>query len=128
MKNAEAREFAFESFIVAFAPGNEQMIDQYFAEDVEFFNHSLAKSFTLNQVKVGAKEAYKKYQNLKSELKEVIVEGDKIAFRVEQQAFYVPDEENIKMEVMNMYTLVDGKVKVWRLWEQGYIKTVAGEN
>lgn len=71
MKNTEAREFAFESFIVAFAPVNEQMIDQYFAEDVEFFNHSLAKSFTLNQVKVGAKSdkntiynAKKYYMNL----------------------------------------------------------------
>jgi hypothetical protein len=97
------------------------MIDHYFDADIEFFNHALEKSFSLSQIKTGAKEAYKKYKNLQSELKELILEGNPIAFRVQQLAIYEPDGEQIKLEVMNMYTCVDGKVKPWRLWDHGYI-------
>lgn len=116
MTNEEARKFAFDSFVTAFEAGNEQMIDQYFSADLEFRNHSVAKNYSLEQIKMSVLEVYKKYQDLKSEIKDVIVQGDRIAFRVEQHAFFVPDDEHVNMDVMNLYKLVDGKVTEWRLW------------
>lgn len=116
MTNNDARKFAFDSFVTAFEAGNEEIIDQYFAADLKFRNHSVAKNYSLDQIKMSVLEVHKKYQKLKSEIKDVIVEGNCIAFRVEQHAFFVPDDEYVNMDVMNLYTLVDGKVKEWRLW------------
>jgi limonene-1,2-epoxide hydrolase len=116
MTNEEARKFAFDSFVTAFEAGNEHIIDQYFAADLEFCNHSVAKNFSLHQIKLSVLEVHKKYQDFKSEVKEVVVEGNRIAFRAEQRAFFVPDDEYVKLNVMNLYTLTDGKVKEWRIW------------
>lgn len=116
MTNEEARLYAFDSFVTAFEAGNESMIDQYFAGDLEFCNHSVARNYNLQQIKLSVIEAQKKYQDLKSEIKDVIVEGNCITFRVEQQAFFVPDNEYVTMSVMNLYKLKDGKVNEWRLW------------
>ncbi len=116
MTNEEAIKFAFDSFVTAFEAGNEHMIDQYFATDLEFRNHSVAKNYSLHQIKLSVLEVYKKYRDLKSEVKDVIVEGNHIAFRVEQHAFFAPDDEYVNMDVMNLYKLTDGKVKEWRLW------------
>ncbi len=116
MTNEEARQFALNSFVTAFEAGNEPMIDQYFAADLEFYNHSVNRSYRLEQIKLSVLEVHKKYRNLKSEIKEVIVEGNRIAFRVEQHAFFVPDDEYVNMDVMNLYTLINGKVKEWKLW------------
>ena len=116
MTNEEARKFAFDSFVTAFEAGNEQMIDQYFAADLEFRNHSVARNYSLHQIKLSVLEVYKKYRDLKSEIKDVLVEGNHIAFRVEQHAFFVPDDKYVNMDVMNSYKLIDGKVKEWRLW------------
>ena len=116
MTNIDARKFAFDSFVTAFEAGNEQMIDQYFAADLEFRNHSVAKNYSLDQIKMSVLEVHKKYRDLKSDVKDVIVEGNRIAFRVEQHAFFVPDDEYVNMDVMNIYILTDGKVKEWRLW------------
>jgi limonene-1,2-epoxide hydrolase len=116
MTNEEARKFALDSFVNAFEAGNEHNIDQYFTSDLEFYNHSVARSYSLQQIKLSVLEVHKKYRDLKSEIKNVIVENNCIAFRVEQHAFFVPDDEYVKMDVMNLYTLVDGKVKEWRLW------------
>jgi limonene-1,2-epoxide hydrolase len=116
MTHEEAKKFAFDSFVTAFEAGNEHIIDRYFAADLEFYNHSVARSYSLHQIKLSVLEVHKKYQELKSEVKDVIVEGNCIAFRVEQHAFYVPDDEYVNMDVMNLYKLTDGKVKEWRLW------------
>lgn len=116
MTNEEAKKFAFDSFVTAFEAGNETMIDQYFSADLTMYNHSASRSYTLDQIKVSVLEVHKKYLDLQSEVKEVITEGNHIAFRVEQHAFFLPDDEQVNMDVMNLYTLVDGKVKEWRLW------------
>lgn len=121
MTNEQARQFVTESFIDAFEANQdgklkEAAIDSFFHHDLEMYNHSVLRHYTLDQIKMSVLEVYKKYQNLTSELKDVIVEGNRIAFRVEQHAFFVPDEEYVNMDVMNLYTLVDGKVKNWRLW------------
>ena len=116
MTNEEAKNFAFDSFVTAFEAGNEHKIDQYFSDDLEFCNHSVAKNYSLHQIKLSVLEVHKKYQNLKSEIKDVIVEDNHIAFRVEQNAFFVPDDEYVNMDVMNLYKLTDGKVREWRLW------------
>jgi len=116
MTNEEARKFALDSFVTAFEAGNEHIIDQYFADDLKMYNYSVSRSYSLHQIKLSVLEVHKKYQDLKSAIKDVIVEGDRIAFRVEQHAFFVPDDEYVNMDVMNLYMLVDGKVKEWRLW------------
>lgn len=116
MTHEEARKFAYDSFVLAFEEDNEYVIDQYFSPDLDFYNHSVTRKYTLQQIKMSVLEVHKKYQNLKSEVKDVIVEGDRIAFRVEQHAFFVPDDEYVNMDVMSLYTIVDGKVKNWRLW------------
>ncbi len=121
MTNEEASKFALDSFVTAFEAGNESIIDRYFAADLEFRNHSVAKNYTLQQIKLSVLEVQKKYRNLTSEIKDVIVEDHSIAFRVEQQAFFVPDDEYVHMDVMNLYKLVDGKVKEWRLWFSQYV-------
>ncbi len=53
------------------------------AADLEFFNPSIPKILSLNQIKLSVLEAHKKNQELKSEVKDVFVEGNNIAFRVE---------------------------------------------
>ncbi len=116
MTNEEARKFAFDSFLTAFEAGNEGMINNYFSNDLKMYNHSVSRNYSLEQIKSAVLEVHKKYQNLKSEIKDVIVEDNRIAFRVEQHAFFVPDDEDVNMDVMNIYTLTDGKVKEWRLW------------
>jgi len=114
--NEEATQFAFNSFVKAFEAGNEHMIAEYFTADLVFYNHSVAKSYSLDEIKASILKVHKKYKNLKSAVKDVIVEGNRMAFRAEQQAFFVPDDKNVTMDIMNLYTLVDGKVKEWRLW------------
>lgn len=116
MTTEEAQKFVFDSFVTAFESGNEHLIDQYFDADLEFYNHSVARNYSLQQIKSSALKVHKKYLDLKSELKDVIVQDNRIAFRVEQHAFFVPDDEYVNMDVMSLYKLVDGKVKEWRLW------------
>lgn len=116
MTHAEARKFAYDSFVIAFEAGNESIIDQYFTSDLEFYNHSVARSYPLQQIKLSVLEVHKKYRHLKSEITDVVVEDDRIAFCVEQHAFFVPDNQYVTMAVMNLYKLVNGKVKEWKLW------------
>lgn len=117
MTNNDANKFAFDSFVTAFAPGNEHMIGQYFDSDLILFNHSVSKHFDLNNLKSRLPSIHKKYQDLKSEIQNVIVENDCIAFHVKQNAFYVPDNKYVTLDVMNLYKLSDGKVKEWQIWE-----------
>lgn len=116
MTNSEASRFAFDSFVTAFAVENEHMLDQYFSSDLILFNHSVSKQFDLNDLKSRLPNIHKKYQDLKSEIKEVIVENGCIAFHVKQKAFYVPDNMRVILDVMNLYKLSDGKVKEWQMW------------
>lgn len=117
MTNNDANKFAFESFVTAFAPGNEHLIDQYFDSDVVLFNHSVSKQFTLNDIKARLPNIHKKYQDLKSDIKDIIVENDCIAFHVKQNAFYAPENKHVTLDVMNLYKLSNGKVKEWQIWE-----------
>jgi hypothetical protein len=117
MANNDAKKFAFASFVTAFTPGNEHMIDQYFNSDLILFNHSVSKQFNLNDLKSRLPKIHKKYQDLKSEIKEIIVENNHIAFHVKQNAFSVHAHKHITLDIMNLYKLYDGKVKEWQIWE-----------
>src|SRR3989344_5365942 len=116
MINNDANKFAFDSFVTAFAPGNEHMLDKYFASGLIMFNHSVSKQFDLNDLKSRLSNIHKKYKDLKSEVKDVIAGEDRIAFRVEQKATHTPDGKPVKLDVMNLYKLESGKVKEWRIW------------
>jgi hypothetical protein len=59
------------------------------------------------------------FKDLKSEIKDVIADEDRIAFRVEQNAIFYkhnPDGIQIKLDAMNLYKLESGKVKKWQIW------------
>ena len=116
MTNIDANKFAFDSFVTAFAPGNDDMLDRYFSSDLLLLNHSVSKQFDLNDLKSRLPNIQKKYKDLKSEIKDVIVENDRIAFHVKQKAFYVPDNKHVILDVMNLYKLSNGKVKEWQIW------------
>lgn len=114
-----AHKFAFDSFVTAFAPGNEQMLDQYFASDLIMFNHAMSKQLDLNDLKSRLPNIHKIFKDLKSEIKDVIADEDRIAFRVEQNAKFLkhkPDGVQVKLDVMNLYKLESGKVKEWQIW------------
>ena len=117
MTNIDANKFAFDSFVTAFAPGNEHLIDHYFDSALILFNHSVSKQYNLNDLKSRLPNIHKKYQNLNSELKDVIVENNRIAFHVKQHVFSVSENKHVTLDIMNLYTLSDGKVKEWRMWE-----------
>jgi hypothetical protein len=117
MSNDDANKFVFDSFVTAFAPGNKHMLDQYFDSDLILFNHSVSKQFDLNDLKSRLPNVHKKYQDIKSEIKDVIVENDRIAFHVKQNVFSVLDNKHVTLDVMNLYKLSDGKVKEWKIWE-----------
>jgi hypothetical protein len=117
MISRDTNKFTFDSFVTAFAPGNEYMIDEYFDSELILFNHSVSKKFDLNTLKSRLPNVHKKYQNITSEIKDVIVENDRIAFHVEQNAFSVLDNKYITLDVMNLYKLSNGKVKEWHIWE-----------
>lgn len=116
MTKNDANKFAFDSFVIAFAPGNEPMLEQYFSTDLVLFNHSVSKQFDLNDLKSRLPNIHKKYMDLTSEIKDLFVENDRIAFHVKQNAFYVPDSKHVTLDVMNLYKLSDGKVKEWQMW------------
>lgn len=116
MTNNDANKFVFNSFVTAFAPGNEHMLDEYFSSDLILFNYSVSKQFDLNDLKSRLPNIHKKFQDLKSEIKYLIVEGNRIAFHINQNAFYVPDNMHVRLDVMNCYNLSDGKVKEWQMW------------
>ena len=119
MTNNDTNKFAFDSFVTAFTPGNEQMIDQYFDSSLILFNHSVSKQFDLNDLKSRLPNVHKKYQDLKSEIKDVIEDQDRLAFRVEQNALFFkhnPLGTQVKLDVMNLYKLESGKVKEWQIW------------
>ena len=114
-----AHTFAFDSFVTAFEPGNEQMLDKYFASDLIMFNHTMSKQLDLNDLKSRLPAIHKIFKDLKSEVKDVTTEEDRIAFRVEQNAMFykhVPEGAPVKLDVMNLYKLESGKVKEWQIW------------
>jgi DNA-binding transcriptional MerR regulator len=114
-----AHKFAFHSFVTAFSAGNEHMLDQYFCSDLIMFNHSVSKQFNLNDLKSRLPNLQRIFKNLKSEIKDVIAEKDRIAFRVEQNAIFtkdIPDGIQVRLDVMNLYTLESSKVKEWQIW------------
>ena len=114
-----AHKFAFDSFVTAFEPGNEQMLDKYFASDLMMFNHSMSKQLGLNDLKSRLPNIHKIFKDLKSEIKDVTADEDRIAFRVEQNAMFykhAPDGVQVKLDVMNLYKLESGKVKEWQIW------------
>ena len=116
MTSNDANKLAFDSFVTAFSPGNEHLLDQYFASDLILFNHSVCKQFDLNDLKSRLPNIHKKYKDLKSEIKDVIVENDRIAFHVKQNAFYTPENKHVTLDVMNLYKLSNGKIKEWQIW------------
>jgi predicted ester cyclase len=112
-------KFAFDSFVTAFAPGNAQMLDKYFSPDLIMINHSMSKQLDLNDLKSRLPTLHKIFKDLKSEVKDVTAEEDRIAFRVEQNAVFsrhVPDGVQVRLDVMNLYKLESGKVKEWQIW------------
>ena len=114
-----AHEFAFNSFVTAFSPGNEHLLDQYFSPDLIMFNHAMSKQLGLNDLKSRLPNLQKILKDLKSEIKDVIAEEDRIAFRVEQNAMFhkhIPDGVQVRLDVMNLYKLESGKVKDWQIW------------
>lgn len=114
-----AHRFAFDSFVTAFEPGNEQMLDQYFAANLIMFNHAMAKQLDLNDLKSRLPTIHSIFKDLKSEIKDIITDEDRIAFRVEQHAMFYkhkPDGVPVRLDVMNLYKLESGKVKEWQIW------------
>lgn len=124
MRNEElfvgfAHKFAFDSFVTAFEPGNEHLLDKYFSSDLIMVNHAMAKQLDLNDLKSRLPNLQKIFKDLKSEVKDVIADEDKIAFRVEQNAIFhkhVPEGVPVKLDVMNLYKLESNKVKEWQIW------------
>lgn len=124
MRNEElfagfAHKFAFESYVTAFELGNEQMLDHYFDSDLIMFNHAMSKQLDLNDLKSHLPRIHKIFKDLKSEVKDVIADEDRIAFRVEQNALFFkhkPDGVQVKLDSMNLYKLESGKVKEWQIW------------
>lgn len=114
-----AHKFAFDSYVTAFAPGNEQMLDKYFASDLMMFNHAMSKHLDLNDLKSRLPNLQKIFKDLKSEIKDVIADEDRIAFRVEQNAMFYknkPAGAQVRLDSMNLYKLESGKVKEWQIW------------
>ncbi len=114
-----AHKFAFDSYVTAFAPGNEQMLDKYFASDLIMFNHTASKQFDLNDLKSLLPRLHSIFKDLKSEVKDVTAEEDRIAFRIEQNAIFtkhLPEGVQIRLDAMNLYKLESGKVKEWQIW------------
>lgn len=114
-----AHKFAFDSYVTAFAPGNEQMLDKYFAPELMMINHAMSKQLDLNDLKSRLPDLQKIFKDLKSEIKDVIADEDRIAFRVEQNAKlykHKPDGAQVKLDSMNLYKLESGKVKEWQIW------------
>lgn len=114
-----AHKFAFDSYVTAFAPGNEQMLDQYFSSNLIMFNHAMSKQLDLNDLKSRLPNIHKMFKDLKSEIKDIIADEDRIAFRVEQNAIFFknkPDGIKVKLDTMNLYKLESGKVKEWQIW------------
>jgi DNA-binding transcriptional MerR regulator len=124
MRNEElfsgfAHQFAFDSYITAFAPGNEQMLDQYFSSDMIMFNYAMSKQLDLTELKSLLPVIHNIFKDLKSEVKDVITEENRIAFRIEQNAIFTkhnPEGIPIKLDAMNLYKLENGKVKEWKIW------------
>lgn len=114
-----AHEFAFHSYVTAFSPGNEHLLDQYFASDLTMINHAMSQQLDLNDLKSRVPHLQILFKDLKSEVKDVFAEKDRIAFRVEQTALFYkhrPDGVHIKLDAMNLYKLESGKVKEWQIW------------
>lgn len=114
-----AHAFAFDSYVTAFAPGNEQMLDQFFSSDLVMINHAMSKQLDLNDLKSRLPDLQTILRDLKSEIKDVIADEDRIAFRVEQNAMFykhIPDGIRVKLDAMNLYKLENGKVKEWQIW------------
>lgn len=114
-----AYKFVFDSYVTAFAPGNEQMLDQYFSSNLIMFNHAMAKQLNLSDLKLRLPNIHKTFKDLKSEIKDVIADEDRIAFRVEQNAMFFkhkPEGVHIRLDAMNLYKLESGKVKEWQIW------------
>ena len=114
-----AHQFAFDSFVTAFEPGNEQMLDQYFASDLIMYNHAMSKQLDLADLKSRLPTIHTIFKDLKSEIKDVIADDDRIAFCVEQNAIFSkhkPEGVRVKLDVMNLYKLENGKVKEWQIW------------
>lgn len=114
-----AHKFAFDSFVTAFAPGNELMLDQYFASNLIMYNHAMSAQLDLNDLKSRLPNIHKIFKDLKSEVKDVIAGENRIAFRVEQNTIFskhTPEGVPVKLDVMNLYKLEMGKVKEWQIW------------
>lgn len=114
-----AHKFAFDSFVTAFEPGNEPMLDKYFSSDLIMFNYSMSKQLNLNDLKSRLPVIHKIFKDLKSEVKDIIADENRIAFRVEQNAMFykhTADGVQVKLDVMNLYKLEIGKVKEWQIW------------
>lgn len=119
LSNDFAHKFAFDSYVTAFTPGNEQMLDQYFDSNLIMFNHAMSKQLDLNDLKSRLSDLHKIFKDLKSEIKDVVGDKDRIAFRVEQNAMYFkhkPDGVQVRLDSMNLYKLESGKVKEWQIW------------
>jgi len=117
--NGFAQQFAFNSFVTAFEAGNECLLDQYFAPDMMMINHAMSKQLDLNDLKSRLPTLQKIFKNLKSEVKDVIADESRLAFRVEQNAMFYkhnPDGIQVKLDVMNLYKLENAKVKEWQIW------------
>ena len=82
-------------------------------------NHAMSKQLDLGDLKSHLPNLHKIFKDLKSEIKDVIADEDRIAFRVEQKAMFYKHKPNgvqVRLDSMNLYKLESGKVKEWQIW------------
>jgi predicted ester cyclase len=79
----------------------------------------MAKQLDLNDLKSRLPNLQIIFKDLKSEIKDVVADEDRIAFRVEQNAMFYKHKPNgiqVRLDAMNLYKLESGKVKEWQIW------------
>jgi len=95
------------------------MLDHYFDSNLIMFNHAMSKQLDLNDLKSRLPNIQKMFKNLKSEIKDITADDNRIAFRVEQNAMFykhLPEGVPVKLDVMNLYKLENSKVREWQIW------------
>lgn len=114
-----AHQFVFDSYVTAFAPGNEHLLDEYFSPDLVMYNHAMSKQLNLSDLKSQLPTIHSIFKDLKTAVKDITADEDRIAFRIEQNAVFTkhhPAGVPIKLDAMNLYKLENGKVKEWQIW------------
>jgi steroid delta-isomerase-like uncharacterized protein len=124
MRTVEKNKKTIRDFFMSIDEGNLRKVKELLASDFEMHSPALSKPLGVEEIIQVIKDFYKTFPDSTHEIGDILVEGDKIAIRLNQYGTHKADYKGIpatgnkiNVAAMHMGLIEGGKIREWWLME-----------